>query len=133
MSRTARGLEASCSQSMFAIVLAAIMVASIGVFSSASAHVHHAQNCAEEIVTDSSLDGTLTLQSCMIGRQAGIAKWKEEHPIYRSDAWHIERYKYAAGPDSPRFLRYHGASLSPQAVSNLTSGAREWYYNKAKL
>lgn len=53
--------------------------------------------CLEERVTDSSLDSTVTLQSCMIGGQAGLAKWKGEHPIYRSDAWYIQRYKCAPG------------------------------------
>jgi hypothetical protein len=53
--------------------------------------------CIEEIVTSSSLDDTVTRQSCMIGGQAGLAKWKGEHPVYRSEAWHIERYKCAPG------------------------------------
>ena len=33
----------------------------------------------------------------MIAGQANLAKWKGEHPIYRSEAWHIERYKCAPG------------------------------------
>jgi hypothetical protein len=33
----------------------------------------------------------------MIAGQANLAKWKGEHPIYRSEACHIERYKCAPG------------------------------------
>ncbi|MDR3465601.1 MAG: hypothetical protein P4M07_06625 [Xanthobacteraceae bacterium] len=53
--------------------------------------------CVEEIVTDSSLDTRVTFQSCMIGGQAGLAQWKGEHPVYRSEDWHIERYKCVPG------------------------------------
>jgi hypothetical protein len=53
--------------------------------------------CIEEVVTSSSLDSMVTFQSCMIAGQANLAKWKGEHPIYRSEAWHIERYKCAPG------------------------------------
>jgi len=56
-----------------------------------------AQDCTEETVTDSYLDSSITLQSCVIGEQAGLARWKSEHPIFRSDDWHIERYKCVAG------------------------------------
>jgi hypothetical protein len=31
------------------------------------------------------------------GGQAALAKWKEEHPVYHSDAWHIQRYKCVPG------------------------------------
>lgn len=54
-------------------------------------------NCTEKVITDSSLDSSLTFQGCVIGGQAGLAKWKGEHPIYRSEAWHIQRYKCVAG------------------------------------
>jgi hypothetical protein len=53
--------------------------------------------CIEEIVTRSSLDSMVTFQSCMIAGQANLAKWKGDHPIYRSEAWHIARYKCAPG------------------------------------
>jgi hypothetical protein len=53
--------------------------------------------CTEEIVTNSSLDSTVTFQNCMIGGQASLAKWKSDHAIYRSGDWHIERYKCAPG------------------------------------
>jgi hypothetical protein len=54
-------------------------------------------DCIEEIVTSSALDGRVTFQSCLFGGQAGLAKWKDEHPIYRSEAWHIQRYKCVPG------------------------------------
>jgi len=54
-------------------------------------------DCIERVVTDSSLDSRVTLQSCMIGGQAALAKWKSEQPIYRSDDWHIQRYKCVPG------------------------------------
>jgi hypothetical protein len=53
--------------------------------------------CNEEIVTSSSLDSMVTFRSCMITGQANLAKWKGEHPIYRSEAWRIERYKCVPG------------------------------------
>jgi hypothetical protein len=48
---------------------------------------------SKEIVTNSSPDSMVTFRSCMIAGQANLAKWKGEHPIYRSVAWRIERYK----------------------------------------
>ena len=56
-----------------------------------------ATNCIEEIVTDSSIDNHITFQSCMVGGQAGLAQWKDRHPIYRSDDWQISRYKCVPG------------------------------------
>lgn len=50
----------------------------------------------EEIVTDSSMDDTLTFQGCMIG-QPQVAKWKTEHPIYARSGWRIARIKCAPG------------------------------------
>jgi hypothetical protein len=54
-------------------------------------------DCIEEVVTSSALDSGVTFQSCLIGGQAGLAKWKEGHPIYRSEAWHIQRYRCVLG------------------------------------
>jgi hypothetical protein len=51
--------------------------------------------CVDEIVTDSS-QSNITLQSCMIQGQIGIAKWMSEHPIYRAN-WTLQRYKCAPG------------------------------------
>ena len=39
--------------------------------------------CVEEIVTDNSIDQTLTMQSCMMG-EAYVAKWISEHPLYHT-------------------------------------------------
>lgn len=54
-------------------------------------------DCTEEVVTNSNLDAGLTFQGCLTGGQAGLAQWKSAHPIYRSDDWHIARFKCVAG------------------------------------
>lgn len=54
-------------------------------------------DCNEEIVTSSALDADVNFQACLVGGQAGLARWKEQHPIYRSEAWYIERYKCVPG------------------------------------
>ena len=54
-------------------------------------------DCVDEIVTSTALDSGLTFQSCMMNGQAALAKWKEGHPIYRSEAWHIQLYKCVPG------------------------------------
>lgn len=56
-----------------------------------------AHDCTEVVVTSSNLDAGITFQGCLTGGQAGLAQWKSDHPIYRSDDWHIERYKCVAG------------------------------------
>jgi hypothetical protein len=56
-----------------------------------------AKDCTEVVVTNSSLDSSVTLQSCMLVGQASLAQWKTNHPIYQSDDWHIDRYKCVAG------------------------------------
>jgi hypothetical protein len=53
-------------------------------------------SCIEEIVTDSNLTPDITLQQCMVGAQAPLAKWMSEHPIYHAN-WRIERYKCVPG------------------------------------
>lgn len=54
-------------------------------------------DCFEEIVTDSNMTEGLTFMDCMAGAQAPLAKWKGEHPIYRSAAYMIDRYKCVPG------------------------------------
>ena len=54
-------------------------------------------DCTEVVVTSSNFDAGLTFQTCLSGGQAGLAQWKVGHPIYRSDDWHIARYKCVAG------------------------------------
>lgn len=56
--------------------------------------------CVEEIVTDSSLDESLTLQSCMLGQPA-LAKWMSEHPIYR-EGYRVDRIKCVPGKYQPK-------------------------------
>lgn len=56
-----------------------------------------ANDCTEVVVTNSNLDDGITFQGCLTGGQAGLAQWKGSHPIYRSDDWHIKRYKCVAG------------------------------------
>jgi hypothetical protein len=51
--------------------------------------------CVEEIVTDSSLDENVTMQTCVLG-QAGVADWMSKHPLYRQ-GWRLDRYKCAPG------------------------------------
>jgi hypothetical protein len=51
--------------------------------------------CVDEIVTDSSMDDTLTLQSCMLG-QPMIAKWLSEHPLYHT-GYRVERWRCVPG------------------------------------
>jgi hypothetical protein len=53
--------------------------------------------CVEEIVTDSNLEPTLSFSSCLSGAQAPLAKWKGEHPVYRSAAYRIEKYRCVPG------------------------------------
>jgi hypothetical protein len=53
------------------------------------------RDCVEEIVTDSD-QSSITLQSCMIQGQIGIAKWMSEHPVYHAN-WALQRYKCAPG------------------------------------
>ncbi len=53
--------------------------------------------CEEVIVTDSSMTDGLTFMDCMAGAQQPLAKWKGEHPIYRSPLWWIAAYKCVPG------------------------------------
>lgn len=56
-----------------------------------------APDCFEEIVTDSNLTAGLTFFACMSGAQAPLAKWKAEHPLYRSPGYTLDRYKCVPG------------------------------------
>jgi hypothetical protein len=51
--------------------------------------------CVEEIVTDNTLDNTLTMQSCMMG-QANVVKWMTEHPIYHT-GYRLQNWKCRIG------------------------------------
>jgi len=64
-------------------------------------------DCVEEIVTSTALDSRLTFQSCMINGQSALAKWKEGHPVYRSEAWRIHRYKCV--PGDYKMIAHHRA------------------------
>lgn len=61
-----------------------------------------APDCFEEVVTDSNQTVGLTFLDCMAGSQAPIAKWKTEHPIYRSEDYSVSRYKCVQGSYTPR-------------------------------
>jgi hypothetical protein len=52
-------------------------------------------SCREEIVTDSTMDDSLTLQSCMLGQPA-VVKWIGEHPVYHT-GYRLERWKCIPG------------------------------------
>lgn len=54
-------------------------------------------DCTEVVVSNSNLDASLNFQNCLIGGQAGLAQWKNAHPIYRSDDWHVARFKCVTG------------------------------------
>lgn len=56
------------------------------------------QLCLEKVVTDSNMSG-ITMMSCAINGQAGIADWLSHGP-YRD--WRVERYKCVAGPYQPK-------------------------------
>lgn len=62
-------------------------------------HLANPTLCVEEIVTDSSMDETLTLQSCMIGEDK-LVKFMEEHPIYRK-GYTLSRWKCTIGNKPP--------------------------------
>ena len=49
------------------------------------------EGCVEEIITDSTRDETLTMQSCLMG-EAYVTKWKLEHPTYTSDGWRLAKW-----------------------------------------
>ena len=52
--------------------------------------------CEEVFVTDSNLTEGLNMMQCSNGQPA-LAKWKSEHPIYRSDRYSISGYKCVLG------------------------------------
>ncbi len=56
------------------------------------------QLCMEKIVTTSELSG-ITMTSCAINGQIGIADWLSKGP-YQS--WHLQSYKCVAGKYMPR-------------------------------
>lgn len=50
------------------------------------------EGCVQEIITDNTMDATVTMQSCMMG-EAYIAKWMGEHPIYHPDkGWRLAKW-----------------------------------------
>lgn len=50
------------------------------------------EGCVQEIVTDNTMDATVTMQSCMMG-EAYIAKWMSEHPIYHpAKGWRLAKW-----------------------------------------
>ena len=56
------------------------------------------QLCMEKIVTTSELSG-ITMTSCAINAQIGIADWLSKGP-YQS--WHLQSYKCVAGKYVPK-------------------------------
>lgn len=51
----------------------------------------------EEIVTDSSMDDTVTFMGCMATGIISVAKWKSEHPLYSKETWRLARFKCVPG------------------------------------
>jgi hypothetical protein len=56
------------------------------------------QLCMEKIVTTSELSG-ITMTSCAVNGQIGIADWLSKGP-YQS--WHLQSYKCVAGKYTPK-------------------------------
>ncbi|HYM31846.1 MAG TPA: hypothetical protein VEU47_11125 [Candidatus Cybelea sp.] len=54
--------------------------------------------CLEKVVTDSNMSG-ITMMSCAINGQIGIADWLSHGP-YRD--WKLTRYKCVPGPYLPK-------------------------------
>ena len=52
--------------------------------------------CVEEIITDNTLDPTVTMQSCMMG-EAYVAKWIGEHPVYHNNNWRLQKWSCRIG------------------------------------
>lgn len=55
--------------------------------------------CEERIVTSSAMDPSVDFMSCMVNAQAGIAQWKQSHPVYRQERFYVEKYKCVPGLD----------------------------------
>lgn len=54
--------------------------------------------CMEKVVTTSELSG-ITMTSCAINAQIGIADWMSKGPY---QAWHLQSYKCVAGSYTPK-------------------------------
>ncbi|XUM19801.1 hypothetical protein ACRAVF_19235 [Bradyrhizobium oligotrophicum S58] len=51
----------------------------------------------EEIVTDTDLDTSVDMFSCLTQHQAGVAEWKSKHRIYFQGDWRVARIKCVPG------------------------------------
>ena len=56
------------------------------------------QLCMEKVVTNSDMSG-ITMMSCAVNAQIGIADWLSKGP-YQS--WHLQSYKCIAGKYTPK-------------------------------
>jgi hypothetical protein len=56
--------------------------------------------CFEKVVTNSDMDDSLSMQSCVMG-QAALAKWMSESPLYHT-GYLIERIKCIPGHYFPK-------------------------------
>lgn len=56
------------------------------------------QLCMEKVVTNSEMSG-ITMESCAVNGQIGIADWLSKGP-YQS--WHLQSYKCVAGKYMPK-------------------------------
>jgi hypothetical protein len=56
------------------------------------------QVCMEKVVTNSEMSG-ITMTSCAVNAQIGIADWMSKGP-YQS--WHLQSYKCVAGKYVPK-------------------------------
>ncbi|WP_315800202.1 MULTISPECIES: hypothetical protein [unclassified Bradyrhizobium] len=56
------------------------------------------QLCMEKVVTNSEMSG-ITMTSCAVSAQIGIADWMSKSPYHE---WHLQSYKCVAGKYVPK-------------------------------
>ncbi|MGJ4970658.1 MULTISPECIES: hypothetical protein [unclassified Bradyrhizobium] len=56
------------------------------------------QLCMEKVVTNSEMSG-ITMTSCAVSAQIGIADWMSKGPYHE---WHLQGYKCVAGKYVPK-------------------------------
>ncbi len=56
------------------------------------------QLCMEKVVTNSEMSG-ITMTSCAVSAQIGIADWMSKGPYHE---WHLQSYKCVAGNYVPK-------------------------------
>ncbi len=52
--------------------------------------------CVDEIVTDTSMDQSLTWQGCLVHGQLGVSAWMAQHPLFHA-GYRLDRWKCVPG------------------------------------